>query len=64
VGFGISSPAQVAAVARLADGAVVGSAFERLIEENIDRPELVEILAGRVAELKRATRRPASGGGG
>ena len=64
VGFGISSPAQVAAVARLADGVVVGSAFERLIEENLDRPELVEILAGRVAELKRATRRPASGGGG
>ena len=58
VGFGISTPAQVAAVARIADGVVVGSAFERLIEENISRPDLPEILAARVAELKRATRQP------
>lgn len=64
VGFGISSPAQVAAVARIADGVVVGSAFERLIEEHLDRPDLPEILAGRVAELKHATRRPALKGGG
>ncbi len=64
VGFGISSPAQVTAVARIADGVVVGSAFERLIEENLDRPDLPEILAGRVAELKRATRRSAPEGDG
>jgi tryptophan synthase alpha chain len=57
VGFGISSPAQVAAVARIADGVVIGSAFERLIEANIARPDLPEILAARVAELKDATRR-------
>ncbi|MCU0591919.1 MAG: tryptophan synthase subunit alpha [Desulfobacterales bacterium] len=57
VGFGISSPAQVAAVARIADGVVIGSAFERLIEANIARPDLPEILAARVAELKHATRR-------
>jgi tryptophan synthase alpha chain len=56
VGFGISTPAQVAAVARTADGVVIGSAFERLIEENLDRPDLPEILAARVAELKFATR--------
>jgi tryptophan synthase alpha chain len=55
VGFGISTPAQVAAVARIADGVVIGSAFERLIEENLDRPDLPEILAARVAELKQAT---------
>jgi tryptophan synthase alpha chain len=55
VGFGISSPAQVAAVARIADGVVIGSAFERLIEEHLDRPDLAEILAGRAAELKQAT---------
>ena len=54
-GFGISTPDQVAAVARIADGVVIGSAFERLIEENIDRPDLPEILAARVAELKQAT---------
>jgi tryptophan synthase alpha chain len=64
VGFGISSPAQVAAVARIADGVVIGSAFERLIEENIGRPDLAELLAGRVAELKRATRRQTPDGCG
>jgi tryptophan synthase alpha chain len=62
VGFGISTRAQVAAVARFADGVVIGSAFERLIEEHIDRPDLPEILAARVAELKRATRQPAAAG--
>ena len=34
VGFGISTPEQARAVARLADGVVVGSAIVRLIEEN------------------------------
>lgn len=62
VGFGISSPAQVAAVARIAEGVVIGSAFERLIEENIGRSDLPELMAGRVAELKRATRRRAPDG--
>jgi tryptophan synthase alpha chain len=58
VGFGISTSAQVAAVARIADGVVIGSAFERLIEENIARPDLPDILAARVGKLKRATREP------
>jgi tryptophan synthase alpha chain len=56
VGFGISTPDQVAAVARVADGVVIGSAFERLIEENLGRKDLPGILAARVAELKAATR--------
>jgi tryptophan synthase alpha chain len=43
-------------VARIADGVVIGSAFERLIEENLGRSNLPQMLAGRVAELKRATR--------
>jgi tryptophan synthase alpha chain len=55
VGFGISTPAQVAAVARIGDGVVIGSAFERLIEENLGRQDLPELLAARVTELKRAT---------
>jgi tryptophan synthase alpha chain len=33
-GFGISTPVQAGAVARIADGVVVGSAIVRLIEEN------------------------------
>ena len=48
VGFGISTPEQAAAVARVADGVVVGSALVRLIEENPgagDLPAIVEELA-------------------
>jgi tryptophan synthase alpha chain len=37
VGFGVSTPAQAASVARLADGVVVGSAIVRAAEESVDR---------------------------
>lgn len=37
VGFGISTPAQAAAVARMADGVVVGSAIVKAADESIDR---------------------------
>ena len=51
VGFGISTPAQAAAVGRVADGVVVGSALVRLAEEH--RPEeaerRIERLAGSIA---------------
>ncbi len=33
-GFGISTPEQAGAVAKIADGVVVGSAIVRLIEQN------------------------------
>lgn len=56
VGFGISTADDVAAVARAADGVVIGSAFERLIEENIDSPDIVEILAKQTKAYKTATR--------
>lgn len=42
VGFGISEPSQVADICRQADGAVVGSALVRCIEENLTDPRLVE----------------------
>lgn len=49
VGFGISTPEQVAAVGDFADGAVVGSALVRLVEEHgQNAPERVE---ARVREL-------------
>jgi len=60
VGFGISTPQEVGAVARLCDGVVIGSAFERLIEANIGKPNLPDLLAAQVAALKRATRPPSS----
>src|SRR5216684_7592754 len=42
VGFGIGHPDQVAAVGRLADGVIVGSAIVRLIEERAGSPTLVK----------------------
>jgi tryptophan synthase alpha chain len=47
VGFGVSTPAQATAVARLADGVVVGSAIVRAAEESVSR----------AAELTGALRR-------
>lgn len=51
VGFGISSPEQVAAVGKVADGVVVGSALVRLVEENLGREDLPELLAAEVERL-------------
>jgi tryptophan synthase alpha chain len=42
VGFGISTPEHVRAIGAVADGVVVGSAFERVIEENAASPQLAE----------------------
>ena len=52
VGFGISTPAQVAAIGRLADGAIVGSAIVRMIEERAGSRTLVEDVGNFIAELK------------
>jgi len=56
VGFGISSVDDVAGVSRSADGVIIGSAFARLIEENIGRSNLAEILAERTRQYKGATK--------
>lgn len=56
VGFGISTPEQVRAIAGSADGVVVGSALVRIIEENRGRSDLVLLLRRYVMELKASTR--------
>ena len=56
VGFGISSPANVADIASVADGVVIGSAFEKIIEENIHSRELPSMLSNAAQSLKAATR--------
>ena len=57
VGFGISGPEQARAVARLADGAIVGSAIVNTIEAHLDQPErIVPAAQGFVRELVEAVK--------
>jgi tryptophan synthase alpha chain len=56
VGFGIGHPDQVAAVGRLADGVIVGSAIVRLIEERAGSPTLVKDVGDFIAALKAPLR--------
>ncbi|MCP4901950.1 MAG: tryptophan synthase subunit alpha [bacterium] len=57
VGFGISTPAQVSAVAARADGVVVGSAIVDRIAELGDVPELGDAVQRFVTPLVEACRR-------
>ncbi|HMM34003.1 MAG TPA: tryptophan synthase subunit alpha, partial [Thermoanaerobaculia bacterium] len=58
VGFGISTPAQVAAVSRLADGVVVGSAVVLAMEDAVHAgADPVEAAAALVRALAAATSR-------
>ena len=52
VGFGISRPEHMAELGGLADAAVVGSAFVRLIEQNAGNPSLEIQLECLARELK------------
>jgi len=54
VGFGISTPAQAAEVARVADGVIVGSAIVERIERGGGGQRAVEDAAGFVRNLKGA----------
>ncbi len=63
-GFGITTPAQAAAVAGVADAAVVGSAIVERIAAHLDaqgraRDDLVPAVLGFVGELAAAVRAPA-----
>jgi tryptophan synthase alpha chain len=52
VGFGIGDAAQVAAVGRLADGVVVGSAIVRMVEKLAASATLAEDVGAFIASLK------------
>ena len=56
VGFGVSTPEQVAVVGRLADGVAVGSAIVRTIEEHAGTSALVEKFGDFIASLKAPLR--------
>lgn len=57
VGFGVSTPEQVKALAGVADGVVVGSALVQLVEEKAGQPDLVQAVEDRVRELTAPLRR-------
>lgn len=54
VGFGISTPAQAAGVAVLADAVIVGSAIVATIEASLDRGDLVSRAGEFLASLRSA----------
>jgi tryptophan synthase alpha chain len=56
VGFGVSTAEQVAAVGRVADGVIVGSAIVRLVEKHTGDPALVDEVAKFIAALKAPLR--------
>lgn len=58
MGFGVSSPQDAAAIAPFAEGVVVGSLFEKTIEDNIDSENLPDIVAEKAAAIKAVLRSP------
>jgi len=61
VGFGVSTPEQARRVGGMADGAVVGSAFVKLIGERTGGTDLISSVEAYAASLKAALRGSASG---
>jgi tryptophan synthase alpha chain len=56
VGFGISKPEHIATVTQLAEGAAVGSALVKLLDEH-EESEQVEAVRGYIRSLYEATKR-------
>jgi len=56
VGFGITSPEQVAALGKVADGVVVGSALVRRVEDHAGDPRLPELIEKEVRRLSAPLR--------
>ena len=54
IGFGISTPEQAKKLSGMADGIVIGSAFERIIESCMDKGNAAAEVSGLVASLKEA----------
>ncbi len=56
VGFGISTPAQAAEVARLADGVIIGSRLVRMVQEARDLDAALEEITAYLGEVRTALR--------
>lgn len=61
LGFGLSTREHMEAVAPHVDGAIVGSAIMRIVEENADAPDLPEKLTALAADLSAGLHAPAAG---
>ncbi|NTW77679.1 MAG: tryptophan synthase subunit alpha [Syntrophaceae bacterium] len=53
VGFGITKPEQAKEIGKTADGVVVGSALVRLIDENKDNADLINIVMDYTGAIKK-----------
>jgi tryptophan synthase alpha chain len=60
VGFGVSTPEQVATVGRIADGVIVGSAIVRAIEQHAGTAALVDKVGEFIGTLKAPLRHPSA----
>jgi tryptophan synthase alpha chain len=58
VGFGIADRAGAAALAPVADGVVIGTAFQNTIEAHRTSPDLVRRIETQVREFKAALAAP------
>ncbi len=56
VGFGISNAIQAKEIGTVADGIVIGSAVVKLIDQNRDNEDLLNVVAGYTREIKKALR--------
>ena len=52
LGFGISTADDAKKLRDIADGIVIGSAFEKIIEENLEADNIPQLLSAKVAEIK------------
>jgi len=50
-----STPQQAREIAPYVDGVVIGSAFVRLIEENRDRDDMVNIVSNYARKIKKSS---------
>ena len=55
-GFGISTPDHVSQVAEFSDGVVIGSAFVKIIEDNLENTKLLESIKYAAMKFKEATK--------
>lgn len=56
VGFGISTPEQAKEISLFADGVIIGSAIVKIIQDNINSPDMIARVGNFVSSFTRALR--------